>query len=556
MICYTNHALDQFLEYCIKECGINSGVVRVGGRSKSEILKPFLLQNIKQKMRDERKIDINIYNAIRKQRELLESIEKRLDNLNNLLKSSLSNGILIFSLISNFMTLNQQYYFDYIFKLNSNKSSKRSKDFELLEWLGILIIDNLDLNYLYSIEKQSTNFTFNDQENLSEEDDYFESLNDERMLEGDFDSAVLTKKYAKNKKKKSKEFDVLLGEEEIFEMIIDYNQYHGSRKLEQFLKLHNKNKQFVTTTSNKKEKKTNQEESKPFNQFVNNYLKSIFDIKLGEHDKDYEKNKKVGNLDALTYTQRFRLYREWLDEYIKSQEEMSVKLNKEYNLNAHLLKELRMQEDLFVMKNAHILAMTTTGSSRYHNVLKDLGPRIVIIEEAAEVFEAHIVSSLSKHCEHLILIGDHVQLRPNPSVYKLAVQYHLDVSLFERLINNNIKQVMLTCQHRMRPEISILMKHFYPKPILNHESVEKFEKIIGLTKNIYFLNHNKLENSLKDTQSKLNYFEVEFLAQFCLYLMKQKYNESQITILTMYLGQMTEIRKRLRMLKLNHGIGF
>ena len=38
-------------------------------------------------------------------------------------------------------------------------------------------------------------------------------------------------------------------------MIIDYNQYHGSRKLEQFLKLHNKNKQFVTTTSNKKEKK-------------------------------------------------------------------------------------------------------------------------------------------------------------------------------------------------------------------------------------------------------------------------------------------------------------
>lgn len=32
---------------------------------------------------------------------------------------------------------------------------------------------------------------------------------------------------------------------------------------------------------------------------------------------------------------------------------------------------------------------------------------IIIIEEAAEVFEAHIVTSLSKGTEHVILIGDH-----------------------------------------------------------------------------------------------------------------------------------------------------
>ncbi len=103
-----------------------------------------------------------------------------------------------------------------------------------------------------------------------------------------------------------------------------------------------------------------------------------------------------------------------------------------------MLRELRLQEDRCIMQNAYIIAMTTTGSSRYHNVLKDIGPRIVIVEEAAEVFEAHIVSALSKNCEHLILIGDHVQLRPSPSVYKLAKTFKLDVSLFERLINNKI----------------------------------------------------------------------------------------------------------------------
>ena len=30
---------------------------------------------------------------------------------------------------------------------------------------------------------------------------------------------------------------------------------------------------------------------------------------------------------------------------------------------------------------------------------------IVIVEEAAEVLEAHIVSSLTEGCEHVILIG-------------------------------------------------------------------------------------------------------------------------------------------------------
>lgn len=28
-----------------------------------------------------------------------------------------------------------------------------------------------------------------------------------------------------------------------------------------------------------------------------------------------------------------------------------------------------------------------------------------MVEEAAEVLEAHIVTSLTKHCQHLILIG-------------------------------------------------------------------------------------------------------------------------------------------------------
>lgn len=55
--------------------------------------------------------------------------------------------------------------------------------------------------------------------------------------------------------------------------------------------------------------------------------------------------------------------------------------------------------------------MTTTGAAKFRKILQQLKPRLVIIEEAAEVLEAHTITSLSKDCQHLILIGDHQQVR-------------------------------------------------------------------------------------------------------------------------------------------------
>lgn len=49
IVCYTNHALDQFLE------GIHQfhpkGIVRIGGRSQSEIMKECSLSELKHRMR-------------------------------------------------------------------------------------------------------------------------------------------------------------------------------------------------------------------------------------------------------------------------------------------------------------------------------------------------------------------------------------------------------------------------------------------------------------------------------------------------------------------------
>ena len=60
-----------------------------------------------------------------------------------------------------------------------------------------------------------------------------------------------------------------------------------------------------------------------------------------------------------------------------------------------------------MLRNAEIVAMTTTGRAKYSHLLQNIRFPIVIVEEAAEVFEGHILSSLHEDTQHLILIGDH-----------------------------------------------------------------------------------------------------------------------------------------------------
>ena len=105
----------------------------------------------------------------------------------------------------------------------------------------------------------------------------------------------------------------------------------------------------------------------------------------------------------------------------------------------------------------------------------------MIVEEAGQVLEAHILASLVDSVEHLVLIGDHLQLRPNINNYsKLAFFrtamltnsiialsmssrhgnefFKLDRSLMERL-SDSLPMSMLLEQRRMRPCISSLIRY-------------------------------------------------------------------------------------------------
>ena len=122
------------------------------------------------------------------------------------------------------------------------------------------------------------------------------------------------------------------------------------------------------------------------------------------------------------------------------------------------------------------MATPLRSAGRYKNVLRRIRPRVVVVEEAAEVLESHVVTTLSGQCQHLVLIGDHKQLRPSPNVYELAEQYRLKYSLFERLVMNDLDHETLQRQHRMRPQIADLLRLIYPQ-LTDHDSVQASNRL-------------------------------------------------------------------------------
>ena len=219
---------------------------------------------------------------------------------------------------------------------------------------------------------------------------------------------------------------------------------------------------------------------------------------------------------------------------------------REYYEIAQNQKIGKWEVESIYLKDARVVGMTTTGLSKYRGLVQSVKPRIVLIEEAAETLEAYVTSACFESLEHLILVGDHQQLRGHCSVAELeGCPYNLSVSLFERLILNEVEFSKLVRQRRMIPEIRRVLKPIYDR-LEDHPSVLEREPVPGMGGiNSFFFTHDWLESH--DSQmSKLNNDEAAMIVQFFCYLVHNGMPPQSITVLTFYNGQRKAILSSLR----------
>jgi len=251
---------------------------------------------------------------------------------------------------------------------------------------------------------------------------------------------------------------------------------------------------------------------------------------------------RIKDIFRLSVDERKKLYSYWVKEYGKKVEEQLQADILRHTENTKMCEEVCQECDQELLERVHVIGMTTTGAAKYQHIIQRVKPKIVVVEEAAEVLESHIVSCLTAATQQLILIGDHKQLRPNPNEYYLARDYNLDISLFERLIRAGIPHATLKIQHRMRPEIAgLVCPYIYPK-LLNHESVLKYEDVRGVSTNMYFFDHQYPEAENTDLKSHSNGEEAKLAVALCDYFLKQGFSPNKITVLTTYTGQLLKLK--------------
>ena len=150
------------------------------------------------------------------------------------------------------------------------------------------------------------------------------------------------------------------------------------------------------------------------------------------------------------------------------------------------------------------------------------------------------------------------QLRPKVNNYNLTVEkgegYDLNMSLFERLVRKGYPHETLVSQHRMRPEISSIIRHLTYPDLQDALKTEGRPDLRGVQDNIIFINHNHPEDQLfnvADTcdmgskSSKQNLYEARMTLKIVRYLAQQGYGTDKMVVLTPYLGQLRKLQDEL-----------
>ena len=245
----------------------------------------------------------------------------------------------------------------------------------------------------------------------------------------------------------------------------------------------------------------------------------------------------VPDLWALNQTDRETLYKYWATKLTHMYSLLLKSYSNMYSAKMEELEVINTSIDLYILKKATVVAMTTTGAAKNSKLIRKLKPRIVLVDEASEVLEAQVIASLCESVEHLILIGDPLMIRPSTAVSRLSTQYNLNLSLFERLIINEFRHATLTLQHRMRPELSSIIQLLYPM-ISDKLPHTHYQHVQGVSTNTFFISHSCSEDPLKeDCTSRSNVYEAKFIVEFALYLLVQGYRQEDLTILAFYSAQ-------------------
>ena len=263
----------------------------------------------------------------------------------------------------------------------------------------------------------------------------------------------------------------------------------------------------------------------------------------------------VRHIWAMEKQQRHAKISFWRSEMLKEQITEFCTAAKTYKDSYDKLRRMFGAGKEDIIRSKRIVGCTTTAAAMYKEQLQAVSRDVLLVEEAGEILESHIITALGPLTQQLILIGDHEQLRPKIKNHRLSVEkgdgYDLNRSLFERLVLKGYPHQTLVQQHRMRPEIASLIRTLTYPGLVDAPKTRGRPNLRGFRDNIVFINHNHIEmdqshdansEDFATSSSRRNDFEAAMVVKIVRYLAQQGYGTEKVVVLTAYLAQLHLLR--------------
>lgn len=127
----------------------------------------------------------------------------------------------------------------------------------------------------------------------------------------------------------------------------------------------------------------------------------------------------------LSYTVRQAHLRSWKEALLQEVIEAFVVNAKEYNRCVDRLNRAYSTNTTNILRSKRIVGCTTTAAAKYKEEIQIFNPDVLLVEEAGEILESHVLTALGPETSQMVLIGDHkyvfcnIYVKPSTDLFRI-----------------------------------------------------------------------------------------------------------------------------------------
>ncbi len=122
---------------------------------------------------------------------------------------------------------------------------------------------------------------------------------------------------------------------------------------------------------------------------------------------DSKNVKAAGDIWKMSSQARQNHLAEWAEAIMRDEIEELYRLVHTYNCQLDKVQRKFHERGASVLQTKRIIGCTTTAAAKYGVDIQAASPDVILVEEAGEILESHIITALGATAKQLILIGDH-----------------------------------------------------------------------------------------------------------------------------------------------------